>query len=137
MKPSRPYLIRALYDWLLDSDLTPYLLVDATQDYVTVPQQFVQDGRIVLNVSPSAVRGLHVSDEAVSFNARFAGQPMDVYVPIPAVQAIYSSENGEGMAFGMEPGVDAFAELVEEVEAEVESRPEVEEKKRPALKVVK
>ena len=105
MTPSRPYILRALYEWLLDNDSTPYLLVDATIRNVTVPQQFVKDGRIVLNISPSAVRGLHIDNDALSFNARFSGQPMDVYVPIVAVQAIYASENGDGMGFGMEPGV--------------------------------
>lgn len=143
MKPSRPYLVRALNEWLLDCDLTPYVLVDATQDYVTVPQQFVEDGRIVLNLSPSAIRGLHIDDQGVSFNARFSGQPMDVYVPMCAVLAIYSSETGEGMAFGMEPGVDAFNQVdeSEQVQQSTESdagaaKPDPA-KKRPSLTVVK
>jgi len=153
MTPSRPYILRALYEWLLDNDSTPYLLVDATINQVTVPLQFVKDGRIVLNISPSAVRSLHIDNDALSFNARFSGRPMDVYVPIGAVQAIYSSENGEGMGFGMEPGVEAYEALmsesvveavlsVDEPSSEVEEVVEAVERPsrpsgRPALKVVK
>ena len=157
MTPSRPYILRALYEWLLDNDVTPYVLVDATYNNVTVPHQFVQDGRIVLNVSPSAVRGLHIDNEALSFNARFSGQPMDVYVPIVAVQAIYSAENGEGMGFGMEPGVTAYedemsepmvelAEVGENASQEAAAEGDADEAAverpvrpsgRPALKVVK
>jgi len=149
MTPSRPYILRALYEWLLDNDSTPYLLVDATIRNVTVPQQFVKDGRIVLNISPSAVRGLHIDNDALSFNARFSGQPMDVYVPIVAVQAIYASENGDGMGFGMEPGIEAYEAMLAEDDGaggaeaeEVSAAVEVPEKPerpsgRPALKVVK
>jgi len=147
MTPSRPYILRALYEWLLDNDSTPYLLVDATVVQVTVPQQFVKDGRIVLNISPTAVRDLHIDNDALSFNARFSGQPMDVYVPIVAVLAIYASENGEGMGFGMEPGVEAYEALMAD-EPEV-SQPAVADEAeqpaerparpsgRPSLKVVK
>ncbi|MBY4676613.1 ClpXP protease specificity-enhancing factor [Marinobacterium arenosum] len=146
MKPSRPYILRALYDWLLDNDATPYLLVDATVDYVSVPTQFVNDGRIVLNVSPGAVRGLHIDDEALSFNARFGGQPMDIYVPMAALLAIYSAEDGSGMGFGMEPGAEAYlqaepaAEAAEDAEPAGDEPSEEEAKpaaKRPTLKVVK
>lgn len=148
MTPSRPYILRALYEWLLDNDATPYLLVDATLSNVTVPRQFVKDGRIVLNISPTAVRGLHIDNDALSFNARFSGQPMDVYVPIVAVQAIYASENGEGMGFGMEPGVEAYevemaepmVEVVEADDFEQEEEPVQRPARpsgRPSLKVVK
>ncbi len=102
MTSSRPYLARALYEWILDNGLTPYLLVDATVPGTVVPQDFVQDGKIVLNISPSAVRGLDISNEAVSFNARFRGVAQDVYVPILAVLAIYARENGHGMVFAEE-----------------------------------
>ncbi|MBE0462701.1 MAG: ClpXP protease specificity-enhancing factor [Halomonadaceae bacterium] len=103
MKSSRPYLARALYEWLLDNELTPYLVVDATQAGVEVPRQFVQNGQIVLNVAPTAVRDLFMENQAISFNARFGGQPMQVMVPIPALIAIYARENGVGMVFGHEP----------------------------------
>ncbi|KAA0014254.1 ClpXP protease specificity-enhancing factor [Billgrantia pellis] len=103
MSSSRPYLARALYEWLLDNEQTPYIVVDAEQSGVSVPRQFVQNGQIVLNVGPSAVRELRIENDAISFNARFSGQPMQVVVPTPALVAIYSRENGVGMVFGHEP----------------------------------
>ncbi|MDX1320909.1 MAG: ClpXP protease specificity-enhancing factor [Oceanospirillum sp.] len=140
MSSSRPYLIRALYEWLADNDLTPYLAVDATIENVMVPSQHIQDGQIVLNIAMSAVRELDISNEAVTFSARFGGVPQQVYVPVAAVLAIYAKENGQGMAFGHEPelpdpepkgpvAVDAEPEPVKE-EKESES-------KRPSLRVVK
>ncbi len=102
MTSSRPYLVRALYQWILDNGLTPYLLVDATVEGTQVPQDFVQDGKIVLNIAPQAVRDLSLENEAVFFNARFRGTPMDVYVPMGAVLAIYARENGHGMVFAEE-----------------------------------
>ncbi|SDN21471.1 ClpXP protease specificity-enhancing factor [Vreelandella arcis] len=103
MKSSRPYIARALYEWLLDNELTPHLVVDATQPGVEVPRQFVQNGQIVLNVAPTAVRDLFMENQAIGFNARFGGQPMQVMIPTPALIAIYARENGAGMVFGHEP----------------------------------
>jgi len=99
MTQSRPYLLRGIYDWLLDNNQTPYLLVDAEADDVTVPLEHVQDGKIILNISMTATRDLDLSNEAVTFNARFGGKPMMVYVPMTAALALYSKENGRGMMF--------------------------------------
>jgi stringent starvation protein B len=99
VRSKRPYLIRALNDWIIDSELTPYLMVDATGDEVQVPAQFVSDGRIVLNISPSAVRDLIIGDDAVAFSARFGGHPFSVYVPVGQILAIYAQETNEGMMF--------------------------------------
>lgn len=141
MKPSRPYILKALYEWLLDNDLTPHLMVNAEEDNVTVPLQFVDEGQIVLNINPSAVRNFYMDDEAVSFNARFSGQPMDVYVPMCAVMAIYARENGQGMGFGGEPGAELYLQedvAIEEVAESAEKvEPKEEKPKRPSLKVVK
>lgn len=104
MTPSRPYLMRALFEWVLDNESTPYVLVDANIMGVQVPQEYVQDGQIVLNISPTAVQGLLINNEAMSFNARFAGVTQNIYVPIVAVLAIYAKETGEGMVFGSEAG---------------------------------
>lgn len=112
MKSSRPYLARALYEWLLDNELTPYLVVDATLPGVEVPRQFVQNGQIVLNVAPTAVRDFFMENQAIGFNARFGGQPMQVMIPTPALIAIYARENGAGMVFGHEPELGS-AELDE------------------------
>jgi stringent starvation protein B len=102
LRSRKPYLIRALNDWIVDSDLTPYLMVDATGDDVAVPEAFVSDGRIVLNIAPSAVRDLLLGHEAISFSARFGGRPFSVYVPVEHVLAIYAQETNEGMMFDSE-----------------------------------
>lgn len=114
MQSSRPYIARALYQWLLDNDLTPYIVVDAEQPGVEVPRQFVQNGQIVLNLAPTAVRDFSMENEAVSFSARFGGRPMQVMVPIEALIAIYARENGVGMVFGHEPVIPAEATEAEE-----------------------
>lgn len=102
MTPSRPYFVRAIYEWLVDNQHTPFLLVDATRAGVQVPVAFVKEGRIVLNVAPGAVRDFFIRNEDVSFSARFGGVPMDVWVPMGAVLAVYSRENGQGMFFDEE-----------------------------------
>jgi len=96
---NRPYLIRALYEWLVDNSLTPHLLVDATADDVVVPSQFIEEGRIVLNIAPGAVRQLELGNKLISFGARFGGTPMNVMVPPSAVLGIYAKENRQGMLF--------------------------------------
>jgi stringent starvation protein B len=132
MTPNRPYLVRALYEWILDNAMTPHLLVDASQPGAVVPPQFVQDGKIVLNISPSAVRGLVLGNEHVSFNARFGGVAMDISVPVEAVLGIYARENGRGMLFPEEEirsgkgGGEAQAD-----------EPPKPPRDRPTLKVVK
>ena len=99
MTPNRPYLLRAFFDWIVDNECTPHIVVDAGFANVQVPTQFVQDGQIVLNISPSAVTQFSLDLTQLSFNARFGGQPMQVYVPLGAVLAIYARENGEGTVF--------------------------------------
>ena len=100
MTPSRPYLVRAMYQWIVDNGLTPHLLVDASSDTVEVPRQYMEDGKIVLNIGPMAVEALTLGNEDISFNARFNGEPMSVRVPVQYVLAIYTRENGQGMMFG-------------------------------------
>lgn len=100
MTSTRPYLIRAMYDWIVDNRCTPHLLVDAAFEGVQVPRQYVENGVIVLNMAPSAVRDLELGNELVSFSARFAGTPHDIRVPTGAVQAIYARENGQGIFLG-------------------------------------
>ena len=99
MTSSRPYLLRAFYDWIIDNDFTPYLVVNAEFIGVDVPKEYIEDGRIVLNISPDAVRNLTMQNDHVEFNARFAGTPYDIFSPIRAVTAIYAKENGRGMVF--------------------------------------
>ena len=102
MTSNKPYFIRAIYDWIVDNDLTPYLLVNAEYPDVEVPQEHVNSGRIVLNVSPKACRGLHLENDRIVFTARFSGRTTQIFVSPAAVLAIYAKENGRGMEFGAE-----------------------------------
>jgi stringent starvation protein B len=99
MTSNRPYIMRALYEWILDNECTPYVLVNAGETGVEVPQQYVKDGQIVLNISPAAVLDLVIDKDAMHFNGRFGGVPVDVHVPMPGVLGIYARENGQGMVF--------------------------------------
>ncbi|MGI9323227.1 MAG: ClpXP protease specificity-enhancing factor [Pseudomonadales bacterium] len=127
MNSSTPYLLRAINEWILDNDCTPHIVVDATVPGVSVPQGYVSDGQIVLNISPVAVRGLSITDEAVMFDGRFEGVAHEIHVPIVAVMAIIARENGEGVWFPMD-----------EDEEEPEPPPTPRKNRgRPHLKVVK
>ena len=95
----KPYLIRAINEWILDNGLTPCISVNAEIDGVVVPREFIKDGEVVLNIDPSAVRNLEIGAEYVLFDARFSGRPHSIEVPVAAVIAIYARENGEGMLF--------------------------------------
>ena len=130
MTSSRPYVMRALYEWILDNECTPYVLVNAEQADVDVPRQYVKDGQIVLNIAPTAVVDLVMDNEAMHFNGRFGGTPMDVYVPMAAVIGIYARENGQGMVFEPEDGGD---EPPPDGEPPEPPKPEG----RPSLKIVK
>ena len=98
MTPAQPYLIRALYEWILDNELTPHLLVEPRDD-VQVPPRAIRDGKVVLNISPQAVSDLKLDNEVISFEARFGGDPFPVFVPVDAVRGVYARENGRGMLF--------------------------------------
>jgi len=135
MNSSRPYLLRALYEWIVDNQCTPHLLVNSDYPQVRVPPGFASDGQIVLNVSPSAVRYLEMDNQAVSFEGRFGGVAHRLYVPCAAVLAIYARENGQGMVFELE-APEAEAVLVEEEGATPQDEPP-KPGGRPSLKVVK
>ena len=104
MTSHRPYLLRALYEWIADNDMTPHLLVDATREGVQVPMHAVSEGKIVLNVAQQAVSGLEMTNERIRFSARFGGVSQSVSVPVPAVVAIYARETGQGMVLPEETG---------------------------------
>ncbi|MDX1456964.1 MAG: ClpXP protease specificity-enhancing factor [Marinobacter sp.] len=133
MMSSRPYLVRAFNEWILDNDCTPYIVVDASIQGVQVPSEHVANGQIVLNISPSAVKGLVIGNSALEFSARFGGVPMQVFIPLQAVMAIYAKENGEGMVFGSEPGSPDPDGSGDEGGTSGTERPNG----RPTLKVVK
>lgn len=133
LTPSRPYLVRALHEWLVDNQCTPYLLVDASLQGVVVPEDFVSEGQIILNISPNAVKDLFIDDKGLSFNARFGGVPMAVFVPTVAILAVYAKENGQGMVFGTEPG----APDPEDYQPPEPPKPTKSKSDKPFLKVVK
>lgn len=138
MTPSRPYLLRALNEWILENDCTPYVLVDAGLPGVQVPEDYVNNGQIVLNITPSAVKNLYIDDDGLSFNARFGGVPIDLYVPMVAILAIYAKENGQGMVFGNEAGAPDPNQPPKNTKAKkTEDANDKPQRARPALKVVK
>ena len=140
MTSSRPYMIRALYEWIVDNKSTPYLLVDAHADGVSVPQEFVnKDGQIVLNISPTAVKDLFVSNESLTFNARFGGIPRDIFVPCGAILGIYARENGQGMIFEPEHGAQPTppSDGGGPPSKNLSPKDDNKDSKRPSLRVVK
>ncbi|PSS56593.1 ClpXP protease specificity-enhancing factor [Pseudomonas sp. BBP2017] len=143
MNSSRPYLVRALYEWIVDNDCTPHMLVNAEYPKVQVPQGFASDGQIVLNISPNAVRHLHMDNDAVSFEGRFGGVAHTLFVPAGAILGIYARENGQGMVFELEPPVleDDEYEEGDGVEPDDDGPPAGGQPPRPSgrpsLKVVK
>tara|TARA_R110002074_G_scaffold28429_1_gene82012 strand:- start:15 stop:392 length:378 start_codon:yes stop_codon:yes gene_type:complete len=102
MTSSKPYLVRALYDWILDNDTTPYVLIDVTVDQVQVPPSIASDGKLVLNLAPQAIENLDIHNDYLSFTARFSGVAESIYCPMSSLLAIYARENGEGMMFPSE-----------------------------------
>lgn len=132
MLSSRPYLVRAINEWIVDSGLTPHLLINADFPGLDVPESSIQDGRVVLNVSPSAVRDLLIDAEMLTFVARFGGVSRAVTVPIEAIEAVYARENGRGMMFPVDEDDDGSDQQHAE-----ECDDKRDRKSRPNLKVVK
>lgn len=123
MTSNRPYLIRAFYDWIVDNDLTPYILVDAIYPGVQVPKEHVLHERIVLNISPTATRGLLLENDRIVFSARFSGQTEQIFVFPNAVLEIYAKENGSGIAFPMEEGGETPPPGASDSEAVARNKP--------------
>ena len=127
MTSSKPYLLRALYEWILDNDTTPYILVDASHEDIRIPAGIANDGKVVLNLAPQAIQNLDMTNEHVAFSARFSGVAEDIFCPMASLLAIYARENGEGMMFP-----------AEDDDENAEEKPEGDDKpKGPTLKVIK
>jgi stringent starvation protein B len=131
MTSSRPYLIRAIYQWITDNGMTPHLLVDVSVEGVQVPTEHVQNGKIILNIAPMAISGLVLGDTEITFSARFSGKPRVLNVPIEAVLAVYAKENGQGMMFSEDDGAISATDDGDDTD------PDPEKPKRPSLRVVK
>ena len=130
MTSSRPYLVRAMYQWITDNGMTPHLLVDVSVDNVQVPAEHIQNGKIILNIAPMAISSLVLGDEEITFSARFSGQPMGIYIPVEAVLAVYTKENGQGMMFSEDDGAISSDESDD-------PDPDPDKPTRPNLRVVK
>lgn len=132
MKSQRPYLLRALYAWIIDSDEVPYVLVDTTIADVQVPPEHIQDGQIVLNLGPDAVRDLIIDDEFVSCGGRFGGQRFELYLPMASVRAIYAKDMDQGMVLPDDALADAAAGS--DAVADIDEQPATPDK--PTLRLV-
>lgn len=130
MLSNKPYLIRAFYDWIVDSGCTPYILIDASFPRCQVPQECVANNEITLNVSPQAIRDLRITKDTIEFRASFSGVVHIISAPIKAVLAIYANENQQGMFFDYEESSEG--EGVEGVAASPASPSPVEETKEPS-----
>jgi stringent starvation protein B len=130
MTSSRPYLIRAIHEWIVDNDLTPHIVVNADTEGVRVPPEYVKDGQISLNISAAAVHGLSMDNEWILFDARFGGKSFGVCVPTGAVLAVFARENGAGMSFGEEENED-------DPPSESGDKSKKKLKSQPSLRIVK
>ena len=99
MTSSKPYMIRAIYEWIVDNHKIPYIVVNSNSDNIKIPMQYAENGRIILNISPNAAAKLQMDNDVITFSARFSGAPMNVVIPTSAVLAIYAKETGAGMVF--------------------------------------
>ncbi|MFQ5935184.1 MAG: ClpXP protease specificity-enhancing factor [Acidiferrobacterales bacterium] len=132
MTPIKPFLIDAVREWAVENGLTPQIVVAATLPGVKVPQDYVENGRILLNIHPQAVHGFGVQNSCLMFSARFGGQAHSLEIPVAAIRAVYARENGKGVAFPEESSKEEA--LTDEAPADPPSPPS---KKGPHLKVVK
>lgn len=125
MTPLKPYLIRSVYEWIVDNDLTPHLLVNAETNKGNLPTSYIEDGKIILNMRPQAIDTLSLGNEFIEFNAKFSGRPVQIAASVNAVMAIYAKENGKGLVFDQENNDDN------------EPPPEQAPPNKPSLRVVK
>ncbi len=130
MTSSRPYFIRAIYEWLIDNQMTPYIIVDAMASQVEVPENYVENGKIILNVAPMAVRNLEIVNTDIQFDARFSGITYHIYAPMSSVMAIYAFENGRGMIFDDKEDADS-------TDIELSRQKKTSRYRKPDLRLVK
>ena len=135
-RSKRPYLIRAMHEWMADNGNTPHIVIDTSVDGVTVPAEHVKDGKIILNISETAAHNLKLSNDAISFRARFGGVPFDVWVPMASALGIYARETGQGMIFSHDSDVAEHAEHGEQ--SPTQRADDLESNhRRPNLRVIK
>lgn len=133
--PLQPYLLIAYYEWMIDNGWTPQVLVDCSHNEVNVPQQFANDGKIVLNIAPEAVANFELNHDFLSFSARFSGKSLDIYIPMNSIVAIYARENDQGIMFSPNMYGDGTTPSTDDNDGDDD--PPTPPKGRPNLKVVK
>ncbi len=139
MKPLRPYLFNAYYNWIIDSDRTPYILVNAEYLNTDVPKEYINEGRIILSISPTAI-GKYIADgEAISFDARFGGMLRDIYIPFGAMVALYAQETGDGVMFQEEEyfSEESYSARLKSIKSETKQPSKTKPRKNSKLKLVK
>lgn len=136
MTSTRPYLIRAFYDWICDNQFTPYLVINAEFSGVVVPKEYVQGGQIVLNIAPMVVTALDLGNEWILFDARFSGKLCHIAVPVRAIMAIYAKENGQGIVFSEEEEEGDDTSQSEPTPTD-KSAPKDKSKSRAKLRIIK
>ena len=139
MKSNRPYLIRAFYDWIVDSECTPYVVIDAHHENVEVPQNFVTNGQIILNIAPRAVTDFDMSNDSIKLSTRFGGIPIDIFCPMGSILGIYAQENGQGMMFEPDPDDDPppKVQAPKVLSSLQKTKPREPVKGKPSLRVIK
>lgn len=135
---TKPYLVRAIYEWCTDSGLTPYLVV-AVGKHTRVPLEYAKDGQVVLNISQSATRNLLIGNDLIQFSARFGGVSRDIEVPMDAVASIYARENAQGLSFPVEQaaGEDGVEASLSHPSSDEPDDPPPAPRGKPQLKIVK
>lgn len=137
MNSKNPYLIRALYEWIVDSECTPYILVAIDLPGVQVPDGYGENGQLVLNIAPHATQNLVMNNEVICFEARFSGVPHRLVLPVYAVMAIYAQENGEGMFFEFDEAELAKAEADAALAMPITENKEDKPDNKPGLRLIK
>ncbi len=142
---NKPYLLRAIYEWVVDNEGTPHVVLFADNPQVIVPQQYIDNGKIILNINPSAAEELLIDNDGLSFKARFGGSPYEIFSPMNAIMSLYASETGEGMSFDIEnevppddtPPKPTGPKSLDKVKPTEKPSAKPNKSKRPALKIVK
>jgi len=142
---NKPYLLRAIYEWVVDNEGTPHVVLFADNPQVIVPQQYIDNGKIILNISPTAAEELLIDAEGLSFKARFGGSPYEIFSPMNAIMSLYASETGEGMSFDIEneippddtPPKPSGPKSLDKATPTKKPAVKPNKSKRPALKIVK
>ncbi len=139
MKPLRPYLFNAYYNWIVDNNNTPYVLVNAEYLNTDVPKEYIKEERIILSISPTAIGKYIADNEAISFDARFGGMLRDIYIPFGAMIALYAQETGDGVMFQEEEyfSEESYAARLESVKPEIKQPVKTKPRKNSKLKLVK